>query len=478
METFEGQTDASGNHFLRLDFDEADLARPYSLLAEATVFDVNRQAWAGATSLLVHPGELYIGIRSDRIFVERGDPLEIEFIVTDLDGNPVVDRPVKITAARLEWKHRKGDWREEEVDLQECTKGSEEEPATCTFETPVGGRYQITAEVTDQMGRRNLSQFTRWVSGGDRPPSRRVERETVTLIPDKESYQPGDTAKVLVQAPFSPAEGLLTVSRSGTLYSERFEMNEESITLEVPIEEAHIPNLHLQVDLVGSAPRLDDQGEEVSGVPPRPAYASGLLQLSIPPAQRTLELKVAPRETELEPGGETLIDLELKDASGEPVAGAELAVVVVDEAVLALSNYQLADPISIFYQNRGADLSSNYGRASIVLIDPLALEVDAAEAEGMAMRSLSTQTLADDMVMEAEAPAAAEPMEETGGAAAAPAQPIQIRADFNALATFSPEVRTDTQGRARVEVSLPDNLTRYRVMVVAVDNGNQFAKPD
>ena len=474
METFEGQTDASGNHFLRLDFDEADLARPYSLLAEATVFDVNRQAWAGATSLLVHPGELYIGIRSDRIFVERGDPLEIEFIVTDLDGNPVVDRPVKITAARLEWKHRKGDWREEEVDLQECTKGSEEEPATCTFETPVGGRYQITAEVTDQMGRRNLSQFTRWVSGGDRPPSRRVERETVTLIPDKESYQPGDTAKVLVQAPFSPAEGLLTVSRSGTLYSERFEMNEESITLEVPIEEAHIPNLHLQVDLVGSAPRLDDQGEEVSGVPPRPAYASGLLQLSIPPAQRTLELKVAPRETELEPGGETLIDLELKDASGEPVAGAELAVVVVDEAVLALSNYQLADPISIFYQNRGADLSSNYGRASIVLIDPLALEVDAAEAEGMAMRSLSTQTLADDMVMEAEAPAAAEPMEETGGAAAAPAQPIQIRADFNALATFSPEVRTDTQGRARVEVSLPDNLTRYRVMVVAVDNGNQF----
>ena len=32
-----------------------------------------------------------------------------------------------------------------------------------------------------------------------------------------------------------------------------------------------------------------------------------------------------------------------------PCSDAELAVVVVDEAILALTNYQLADPISIFY---------------------------------------------------------------------------------------------------------------------------------
>ena len=49
--------------------------------------DVNRQAWAAATSLLVHPAELYVGLRSERTFVERGQPLEIEVIVTDLDGD-------------------------------------------------------------------------------------------------------------------------------------------------------------------------------------------------------------------------------------------------------------------------------------------------------------------------------------------------------------------------------------------------------
>jgi uncharacterized protein YfaS (alpha-2-macroglobulin family) len=475
-EYFEGVTDASGEHFLRLDFEEGEEPRPYSLLAEATVFDVNRQAWAGRTSLMVHPADLYVGLRSERIFVERGDPLEIQFIVTDLDGNPVVDRPVNVSAARLEWKYSKGDWREEEVDVQECKQGSQEEPVTCVFETPVGGRYQITAEVTDQLGRVNQSQFTRWVSGGQLPPSREVEQETVNLIPDKDSYQPGDVAQVLVQAPFNPAEGLLTVNRSGILYTERFQMDEATITLRVPIEEAHIPNLNVQVDLTGSAARTDDQGEVVEDIPPRPAYASGQLKLSIPATQRTLSLQVTPRDPELEPGGETTIDLELRDAAGRPVSGAELAVVVVDEAILALSNYQLADPIGVFYRDRSSDLSSNYGRASIVLTDPLALR-DAAQAGGdLAARAASTQALKEGIVEEAEAPAA-EPAPAEDLAGAAP-QPIRLRTDFNPLATFAPQVRTDENGVAQVEIKLPDNLTRYRVMVVAVDDGNQFGSAE
>jgi alpha-2-macroglobulin len=55
--------------------------RPTSVLAEGTVTDVNRQAWAGRTSLLVHPAELYVGMRSERYFVERGQPLKVDLIV-------------------------------------------------------------------------------------------------------------------------------------------------------------------------------------------------------------------------------------------------------------------------------------------------------------------------------------------------------------------------------------------------------------
>jgi hypothetical protein len=34
-----------------------------------------------------------------------------------------------------------------EADVQECNHRFSEEPVTCEFETPVGGRYQITALV-------------------------------------------------------------------------------------------------------------------------------------------------------------------------------------------------------------------------------------------------------------------------------------------------------------------------------------------
>ena len=47
------------------------------------------------------------------------------------------------------------------------------------------------------------------------------------------------------------------------------------------------------------------------------------------------------------------------------------------------------------------------------------------------------------------------------------AQTIKARTDFSALALFAPKVTTDARGRAEVPVKLPDNLTRYRVMVVA-----------
>ncbi len=467
FETFSGLTDSTGTHYLRLDFDELEEPRPLSVLAEATVIDVNRQAWADATSLLVHPASLYVGLRSDRIFVERGTPLKIDFVVTDLDGNSVSDRPVEVRAARLEWKYREYDWREEEVDVQTCTLGSTLEPVTCTFDTPLGGSYRITALVTDEMGRQNKSQLTRWVSGGQQPPARTVEQEAVTLIPDQDSYQPGDVASILVQAPFGSAEGLLTVSRSGILYTKRFRIEQGTATLEVPIQAEYIPNLNLQVDVVGAAPRSDDRGETLSDVPPRPAYATGQLDLSIPPLQRTLSLTVSPEAAELEPGGETTIAVILQDAGGSPVPGAELAVVVVDEAILALSNYQLADPVEVFYAHRPADVMSAYGRASIVLVDPQALVGD--------MRNLVQMGEVVEEEVAMEAPAAMPTMTASADMAKAGAvtEPIRMRADFNPLATFAPQVRTDANGEAHVAVKLPDNLTRYRVMVVAVDDGGR-----
>ena len=426
--------------------------------------DVNRQAWSSTTSLLVHPADLYVGLRSERYFVEKGTPLKVEFIVTDLDGNPFSGRPVLVSAARLEWKFRTGNWNEVEVDIQECRKTSGSEPDSCSFETPIGGSYRITAIVTDEQGRKNQTRFIRWVSGGQLPPSRKVEQEKVTLIPDKQTYQPGDTAQILVQSPFSPAEGLLTVSRSGFLYTTRFQVDNGSTTLSVPIQAEYIPNLNIQVDLVGSAPRTDDNGETLKNVPPRPAFASGQLDLSIPPLQRTLSLNVKPDASRLEPGGETTLRVTLKDANGKPVPEAELAVVVVDEAILALTDYQMADPISIFYSERDSGVMSLYGRSSIVLANPQVLAEHALD-KGLPLGAMPMPTAAPAMA--APAPA---------GERSASGQPaISVRSDFNPLAAFAPTVRTGSNGEARLFIKVPDNLTRYRIMVVAVDgSGRQF----
>jgi len=230
-ETFTGKTDAAGTHYLKLDFDTQgnpeNKPQPVSVSAQAAVMDVNRQTWASTTTLLVHPADLYIGLRSERYFVERGASINVDFIVTDLDGNPVAGQEVQPCCAagveiqdgegsRTKSMRRNAQWNQDRADTAASIL--------------VGGTYRITGTVTDDLGRKNQSRFTRWVSGGQQPPSRNVQQEEATLIPDKESYQPGDTAEILVQSPFSMAEGLLTVSRSGFLYTRRFTIEGGSTT--------------------------------------------------------------------------------------------------------------------------------------------------------------------------------------------------------------------------------------------------------
>ncbi|HXF63762.1 MAG TPA: MG2 domain-containing protein, partial [Caldilineaceae bacterium] len=371
--SYSGRTDASGAHYLRMDFSATGEPQPYSVMAEAVVMDVNRQAWASTTGLLVHPADLYVGLRSERTFVRQGEPLEIDAIVTDLDGNPVEDRLIELRAVRLEWKYSNGRWVEEETDVQECDIASAQEPVTCSFETPTGGEYRISATITDSQGRSNRTVLTRWVSGGKRPAARNVEQEEVILIPDRETYQPGDTAEILVQAPFAPAEALLTLNRSGIISATRFTMTESTYTLRVPIAEEHIPNLYVNVDLVGAVERTDDAGAPLPDLPARPAYAVGRINLPVPPVSRQLAITPTLAATELEPGAETSLEVTVVDAQGQPVENAEVAVVVVDEAILALTNYQLSDPIATFYRERSGDMSAAYTRATLVLANPQAL---------------------------------------------------------------------------------------------------------
>ena len=208
------------------------------------------------------------------------------------------------------------------------------------------------------------------MSGGSRPAQRNVAQETLTLIPDKAEYQPGDVAEILVQAPFSLATGLLTIHRNGIETTESFALENGAHTLQIPITEEHIPQIFVQIDVAGSAPRTDGAGNPLTELPARPAFARGELTLSVPPYSRELSLAIEPLADSLEPGEETSVAVIVTDANGQPVSNAEVALVVVDEAILGLTNYQLRNPLDIFYTPQWSWLESRYGRHSIILANP------------------------------------------------------------------------------------------------------------
>jgi uncharacterized protein YfaS (alpha-2-macroglobulin family) len=488
-QTFKGKTDASGKHVLRIDFDSVNPPQPTTVTAQASVTDVNRQTWTATTTMLVHPSDLYVGLRSERLFVQQGEPLVVESIVTDLDGRAVAGREVRMRAALLEWKQVKGEWKQVESKSEDCTLKSAADAERCTFRPKQGGVYRVTARVVDDHDRPNESELTLWVAGGQQPPSRGVEQQKAQLIPDKKDYRAGDTAEVLVQSPFTPAEGVLTLRRSGLVRTERFRMDGPATTLKIPIEEAFTPNVHVQVDLVGAAARTNGKGEVDEKLPKRPAYASGEINLSVPPLARKLQVTATPRDKALEPGGETTVNVEVKDANGRPVQGSELAVVVVDESVLALTGYKLEDPLAVFYAQRGADVNDYHLRQEVQLANPQTLPINGrgmAEADKVeevnGEMAVVTRSAVVAGAMPSPAPKAL-PMAARGaidnftidGALnEEQQQAIRLRENFNALAVFAPSVLTDANGRAEVKVKVPDNLTRYRVMAVSVADGKQF----
>lgn len=479
-----GVTDASGKHLLKIDFESVKPPRPYTISASAAVQDVNRQTWAGQTSLLVHPADLYVGIKTPRTFVQKGENIHIESIVTDLDGKLVAGRDIEIKAILKDWQFDKGSWKEVTVDEQFCNVKSGTEPVKCSFVAKAGGRYTITATVKDDRERFNESEFTVWVPGGKTPPNRNVEQEEVQIIPSQKDFQPGDVAELLVIAPFTPAEGVLTLRREGIVKTERFSMKDSSTTLKFKLDESYLPNIYAQVDIVGSAVRMNDKGEVDPKLSNRPAFASGNINLSISTASRKLTVTADPKDATLAPGGETKVDIVVKDHRGEPVANSEVAVVIVDESVLALSRYSIADPASIFYTARQPGVVDYHSRKDVLLGNPDDVKpppppmpvsagvMDARQVSELAMAPSAKSKRSEGFAMDAAE------KDDSNTSPTVGETPINLRQNFDALAVFAPSVKTDSNGRATVDVKLPDNLTRYRITAVSVDAGKRFGKTE
>ena len=458
VETFSGTTDAAGSHYLHIDIEDDGDHLPVAVTAEAQVLDVNRQRWSSATRFLVHSADLYVGIRSDRTFVRAGDRLDIEAVVTDLDGNPVAGRTFEVTKERLVSERVDGEWVEVALDTETCSVTSRLTPVDCEFASGIGGRYRIAAQVVDDSGRTNRSEMTRWVTGEKvGVPSRQIELETVNLIPSAETYAAGDIAEILVSAPFASATGVLTVAHNEIIEIRSFEIIDHAAVLEVPITDDHLPALRLQVDLVSTVERAAADDAGLDGAFRRSAHASGEILLRVPPVQRALEVTATPASAVVRPGAATSVAVAVNDAGGAPVEGANVLLIVVDEAVLALSGYELLDPIDVFYRPRAALLDTARSRGTI-MPEYLAGPFDHLENDEYGFAADMGDGDAGDVT--------------TG--TALEGFLASVRENLDALALFEPDAVTDAAGRVTVEFDLPDSLTRYRVMAVAVAGADRF----
>ena len=216
--TYKGVTDATGTHYLQLNFDGEKPDLPVMVSANASVTDVNRQSFASNLELLVHPSTLYVGIRSTRQFVREGEPIDVEAIVTDIDGKrrrrPHVHDHRDAGRVHVRERHVGRHRRRSQALRRDVV---DEAGVVFRSRPGIGGQYKISAVVADDAGGKNRSEFTRWVSGAETVPTRDVEQESATVVPEPGALPSRRHRASCSSSRRSPtATGCSTVSANGT----------------------------------------------------------------------------------------------------------------------------------------------------------------------------------------------------------------------------------------------------------------------
>ena len=432
-QTMSAEMDAPGGHQVVITAQsEAQQPITHVLRVHATVQDLSQQTMTAAQRVMVHPALWYVGGRTDSYVGRTDEPLPVQLIVTDLDGNPVEGQEIRVTTQRVSWS---GTPVPAEAEAPGCQLLSEPEPVICLLEFAETGRWHLDLAIQDAAGRVNTTRLVRWISGRSRQPGAGQTTTEVDLIPDQDEYQPGDVAEILIQSPFVPAYGTVITNRAGIVSHAPIRIREATHLLTVPIEDAHIPNLHVSVFLARGLAGTDP--DELS-----PSHqAEGHINLRIPPDTRELGLELQLASRELAPGGEATVSLQVTDSRGQPVPGAEVVLLAVDEAILALAGYEFAHPLESFYPQRPRFLHH------FNLLDFL-------QSKEFFLRSFC-------------------PLGRGGGGDYRPPL-FHVRSDFSPLAYFEPSGVTDAAGYFHASWDLPDTVGRYRVVAMATTGARFF----
>jgi len=425
---------------------ETDLAAgwPWTYELEGNVTDISRQQIAGRTSFRVDPAPWYVGVKTPAYFADTAKGVDTAIVAVALDGTLAADVKVSIDLHRIQWNsvrestgHGFYNWTSERKELDAGHFDVTTTAAPVPLHIPIsnGGEYLIIATAKDAEGRSTTTRTWFYAVGGGYTAWERYDHNRIDLVPEKKTWKPGETARIMVKSPWEHATALLTTEREGVRTWKTFELTSTQTTVSVPITEKDIPNLYVSVLLLKGRTK---EGVEDESDPGKPAFRLGYTAINIEDATKRLKVAVKANRDEYRPASKARIEVDVKDVAGKPTQS-EVTLWAVDYGVLSLTGYSTPDVLQSIYLEKALQVVNEDSRQKIV-----------------SRRVLTPKG------------------ETSGGGGGRDAGPGVIRKDFRVLAFWVGSVVTDSKGHAKTDITLPESLTTYRIMAVAGDKASRF----
>ncbi|MGE5814919.1 MAG: alpha-2-macroglobulin family protein, partial [Acidobacteriota bacterium] len=418
---------------------------PYRYTLEGDVTDVSRQHIAGRASFIVHPAPWYIGIKRPPYFVEQKNGLSTAFVAVTPEGTVTAGVPIQVSLTQTQYhsvRRAEGNgfytWETttEEVNAGTWSVTSGAEPVQLVVPLPSGGSFTLTARATDADGRTTTSQLSFYSIGPGYTAWKRYDHNRIDLVPEKNTYKPGDVARIMIQSPWEQATGLLTMEREGIRQHQQLSLTSTQQTVTVPIRESDIPNVYVSVLLVKG--RTKAEGDSDASDPGKPSFRLGYVELKVEDATKRLSTKVKANREEYRPAGAASVEVNVNDVNGRP-AQSEVTLWAVDYGVLSLTAYRTPDVLASVSRPKALQVMNEDNRQRIVSRRVLTPKGDTEGGGGGSETGVSS-----------------------------------VRKDFRVLAFWLGSVQTDASGHASTQVKLPESLTTYRIMAVSGDRLSRF----
>jgi uncharacterized protein YfaS (alpha-2-macroglobulin family) len=201
-----------------------DAGLPFIYTLESDVEEVSRQHIANRANLTVHPAPWYVGIRKPSYFLEQKSGLKTEIVAVGLNGAATAGVPVQVTLTQVQWqsvRRAEGNgfytWDTERKEVPagrwDVTTGTEPTPLTIPFAN--GGYFILEAKGIGTDGRTARTQTSFYVLGEGYTAWERFDHNRIELVPERKTYKPGETARIMIQSPWERATALVTTEREG-----------------------------------------------------------------------------------------------------------------------------------------------------------------------------------------------------------------------------------------------------------------------